>query len=80
VILESECHKAIPAQEVIRSQIAKEDMSLFAATKKRSNDLEKTVPCLNYNQAQIIGTREGFSATGLLVTKLRNRLNDESVL
>ena len=55
-------------------------MSPFEATKEWYNNLEKTVPCLNYNQAQISGTREGFSATGLFVTKLRNRLNDESVL
>jgi len=35
-------------------------MNLFEATKKRSNNLQKTVPCLNYNQAQICGTRGLF--------------------
>jgi len=37
-------------------------------------------PCLNYSQAQFTGTREGFSATELFITKLRNRVNDENVL
>jgi len=60
VILEREDHKTIPAQEHIRSQIVKKEMSLFEATKNRWNNLEKTVPCLNYNQAQFSGTREGF--------------------
>ena len=60
VILESEDHKTIPEQEEIRSQIVKKEMSLFEATKKRSNNLKETVPCLNYDQAQISGTRKGF--------------------
>jgi len=57
----SEDHKTIPAQEEIRSQIVKKEMNLFEATKKRSNNLEKTVPCLHYNQAQISGTKGFFS-------------------
>ena len=40
VILESEDHKTIPEQEEIRSQIVKKEMSLFEATKKRSNNLK----------------------------------------
>jgi len=41
-ILESEDHKLyIPAQEEIRSQIVIKEMSLFEATKKRSNKLEE---------------------------------------
>jgi len=40
VIHESEDHKTIPAQEEIRSQIVKKELSLFEATKKRSNNLE----------------------------------------
>jgi len=59
----SENHKTIPVQEEIRSQIVKKEMNLFEAIKKRSNNpnnLKKTVPCLNYNQAQISGTRGLF--------------------
>jgi len=41
VILESEDHKTIPAQEVIGLQIVIKEISLFEATKKRSNNLEK---------------------------------------
>ena len=37
----SEDHKTIPAQEEILSQIVEKEMSLFEATKKRSNNLEK---------------------------------------
>ena len=39
VILESEDHNTIPAQEEIRSQIVIKEMSLFEATKKRPNNL-----------------------------------------
>ena len=53
VILESEGHKTIPEQEEIRSQIVKKEMSLFEATKKRSNNLKtlfhalsSVFPCL----------------------------------
>jgi len=41
VILESEDHKTIPAQEEILSQIVIKEMSFFEATKKMSNNLEK---------------------------------------
>jgi len=41
VILESEDHKTIPEQEEIRSQIVKKEMSLFEATRNRSNTLKK---------------------------------------
>ena len=49
------------------------EISPFEATKKMSNNLEN-LPYLNYNQAHTSGTREGFSATGLFVTKLKNTL------
>jgi len=73
VILENEDHKTIPAQEEIRSQIVKKEMSLFEATKKRSNNLEKTVPCLNYNQAQFSRTREGFFSQGTICRKTQKQ-------
>jgi len=41
VILQSEDHTTIPEQEEIRSQIVKKEMTLFEATKKRSNNLKK---------------------------------------
>jgi len=41
VTYKSEEHKSIPAQEEIISQIVKKEMSLFEATKKRSNTFEK---------------------------------------
>jgi len=41
VIHDGEDHKTIPVQEEILSQIVKKEMSLFEATKKRSNNLEK---------------------------------------
>ena len=44
VILESEDHITVPAPEEIRSQIVKKEMSLSEATRKRSNNLEKTNP------------------------------------
>jgi len=79
VILESEDQKTIRAQEEIRSQIVKKEMSLFEATKKRSNNREKIVPCLNTIKPKPVGPERAFSATGLFVIKIRNRLNHESV-
>jgi len=73
VILESGDHKTIPVQEEIRSQIVIKEMSRFEATKKRSNNLEKTVPCLNYNQAQFSGTREGFFSHGTICCKTQKQ-------
>jgi len=52
----------------------------FAAVKKRSNYLEKTVPCLISITPRLLEPERAFSATGQFVTKLRNRLNDERVL
>jgi len=82
VIHEGEDHKTIPAQEEIRSQIANKEMSLFEATKKRSNNLEKLFHALIIItiKPKSMGPERAFSATGLCVAKLSNRLNDESVL
>jgi len=55
-------------------------MSLFEATKKRSNYLEKLFHALIVIKPKSMEPERAFSATGLFVTKLRNRLNDESVL
>jgi len=49
----------IAAQEEILSQIVKKEMSLLRP-QRRGLITWKTVPCLNYNQAQISGTREVF--------------------
>jgi len=48
-------------------------MSLFEATKKRSNNLEKNVLCLYYNQVQINGTREGFFSHGIICHKTQKQ-------
>ena len=72
-IHEGENHKTIPAQEEIRSQIFKKEMCLFAATKKRSNDLEKIFQFLNYNQTQISGTRKGFFNRGTICHKTQTQ-------
>jgi len=77
---ESEDHKTIPAQEDILSQIVKKEMNLSEATKKRSNNLEKLFHALTTINPKSVEPESAFSATGLFVTKLRNRLNDESVL
>jgi len=77
---ESEDHETIQAQEEILSQIVKKEMSLFEATKKRSNTLEKLFHALITINPKSVGPERAFTATELFVTKLRNRLNDESVL
>jgi len=73
VIHEGEDHKTIQAQEEIRSRIVKKERSLFEATKKRSNDLEKLFHALNYNQDQITGTRKGFFSHGTIFRKTQKQ-------
>jgi len=80
VIYEGEDHKTIQAQEEIRSQIVKKKRSLFEATKKRSNNLEKLFHALITIKPKSVEPERDFSATGLFAAKLRNTLNDESVL
>ena len=63
---ESEDNKTIPAQEEILSQIVKNEMSLFeAATKKRSNNLEKLFQALITINPKPVDSERAFSATGL---------------
>jgi len=71
--LESEDHKTIPAQEEIRSQIVKKKMSLFEATKKRPNNLEKLLHALITILVQINGTREGFFSHGSICHKTQQQ-------
>jgi len=79
VILESDDHKTIPEQEKIRSQIVKKKMSLFEASKKRSNNLKKLFHAIIAIKPKSGEPERFFSATRLFVTKFRNRLNDESM-
>jgi len=72
--------KIIPAQEEIRSQILIKEMSFFEATKKRPNHLEKLQHALFTIKPTSVEPERVFSATELFVRKLRNRLNNESVL
>jgi len=54
------------------------EMSLL--TTRKSNNLEKLYHALTAIKPTLMEPERPFSATGLFVTKLRNRLNDESVL
>jgi len=56
------------------------EMSLFEATKKRSNNVEKLCHAILTNKSTSVEPERASSATGLFVTKLRNSLNDESML
>jgi len=66
-------------QEEIRSQIVIKEKGLFEATKKKPNNLEKLYHALNTIKPTSAVPESFFSNTALLVTKLRNRLNDKSV-
>jgi len=68
LIHEREDHKTIPAQEEIRSQIMKKEMSLFEATKKRSNNLEKLYHALITIKPTSLEPQWAFKATGVFVT------------
>jgi len=75
-----EDHKTIQAQEEIGSQIVNKERSLFEATKRRSNNLEKPFHALITLKSKSLEPTRAFLATELFVTKLRNRLNDERVV
>ena len=77
--LESEQNKIIPVREEIRSQTVKKEMSLFEATKKRPENLEKLYRALLTIKPTSVEPERAFSAMGLFITKLRNRLNDDSI-
>ena len=79
--LESKNHEceAISALEESRSQIVKKEMSLFEATNKRPENLEKLYHALLAIKPISVEPVRAFSAMGLFLTKLRNRLNDESL-
>jgi len=68
VIHESEGNKTIPAQEEIRSQIVKKEMSLSEATKKRSNNPEKRYHALITIMPTSVEPEWDFSTTGLFIT------------
>ena len=78
--LESKNHEceAITAQES-RLQIVKKETSLFEATNKRPKNLEKLYHALLTIKPTSEEPERAFSAMRLFVTKLRNRLNDESL-
>jgi len=58
----------------------KKEMSLLEAAKKRSNNLKKLFHALITIKPKSLEPERAFPAAGLFITKLRNRLNDESVL
>ena len=71
--------EAILAHIESRLQIVKKEMSLFIATNKIPKNLEKLYHALLTIKLTSVELERAFSAMGLFVTKLRNRLNDESL-
>ena len=63
VILENEDHKTIPVQEEIQSQSVIKEMSLFEATKKRPDNLEKLYHALITIKPKSVKPERTFSAT-----------------
>jgi len=64
--------KTIPAQEEIRSQIVKKEMSLFEAANKRSNNLEKLYHALIAIKPKSVET-EGFFSHGTICHKTQKQ-------
>ena len=63
VILENEDHKTIPVQAEIRSQSVIKEMSLFEASKKRPDNLEKLYHSLITIKPKSVKPDKTFSAT-----------------
>ena len=59
-IHEGEDHKTIPAQEEIRSQSVIKEMSLFDATKKKPDNLEKLFNALITVKPKLVETKRVF--------------------
>ena len=60
-------------------EILKQEMNVFEATKKRPIKLELLFNVLLSIPPTSVEAERAFSAAGLLVTKLRSRLSDESL-
>ena len=63
----------------IGAQIINKELQLFEATKKRPENLEKIYRCLLTIRPTFVEAERAFSAMGLFATKIRNRLNDDTL-
>ena len=61
------------------AQIINKEMQLFEATKKRPKNLENLYRSLLTIRLTSVEAEQAFSATGLFATKIRNRLNDDTL-
>ena len=59
--------------------IINKEMQLFKATKKRPENVEKNYRSLLTIRPTSVEAERTFSAMGLFATKIRNRLNDDSL-
>ena len=63
----------------VGAQISNKEMQLFEATKKRAENLENLNRSLLTIRPTSVEAERAFSATGLFATKIRNRLNDNTL-
>jgi hypothetical protein len=60
-------------------KIVKKEMTLFEATKKRPENLEKLFKALKTIPPTSIEAERAFSSAGIFITKLRNRLSPTTI-
>ena len=72
-------HQTTKVQDKVESSIVKKEMSLFEATKKRPENLQKLFNALLAIKSTSVEPEWAFSAMGLFATKLRSQLGDETL-
>ena len=63
----------------IRSRIVQKKVMLYKITKRRRNNLEKLYAVLKTIKPTSVKAERAFSALGYFVSKIRNRLNDDTI-
>ena len=63
----------------VGAQIINKEMQLFEATKKRPENIEKIYRSLLTIRPTSVEAERAFSAMGLFATKIRNRLNNDTL-
>ena len=74
-----ERHQTAKVQDKVESCIVKKEMSLFEATKKGPDNLQKLFNALLTIKPASVEPERAFSAVGLFATKLRRQLCDKTL-
>ena len=63
----------------VSSRVVQKEMMLYEINKRRPNNLEKLYAALKTIKPTSVEAERAFSALGCFVSKIRNRLNDDTI-